>query len=35
MAVLWHGEEAAVGRNAFVALDTADRERLLIFLKSL
>jgi CxxC motif-containing protein (DUF1111 family) len=34
-AVLWHGGEAAVARNGFVALDAADRERLLIFLKSL
>ncbi len=34
-AVLWHGGEAAVARNGFVALDVADRERLLIFLKSL
>lgn len=34
-AILWHGGEAAASRNGFVALDVADRERLLIFLKSL
>jgi CxxC motif-containing protein (DUF1111 family) len=34
-AVLWHGGEADVSRRGFVALDLADRERLLIFLKSL
>jgi len=34
-AVLWHGGEASASRDDFVALDLVDRERLLIFLKSL
>ena len=34
-AVLWHGGEASVSRDGFVALSESDRERLLIFLKSL
>lgn len=34
-AVLWHGGEALGAREAFVALSAADRQRVLVFLKSL
>lgn len=34
-AVLWHGGEAAVARQRFVALPSAQRETLLTFLRSL
>jgi CxxC motif-containing protein (DUF1111 family) len=34
-AVLWHGGEALVSRDAFVALSAEDRQRVLVFLKSL
>lgn len=34
-AVLWHGGEAAVARQRFVALPSAQREALLTFLRSL
>lgn len=34
-AVLWHGGEALQARSAFVALSREDRERVLVFLKSL
>ena len=34
-AILWHGGEAAVARDAFKALAKADREALIVFLKSL
>lgn len=34
-AILWHGGEAQKARDAFAALDTADREALIRFLESL
>ena len=34
-AILWHGGEAELARNAFAALSPADRETLIAFLKSL
>ncbi|MEL6188489.1 MAG: di-heme oxidoredictase family protein, partial [Myxococcota bacterium] len=34
-AVLWHGGEAEKSRDAFAALDEADRNALLSFLRSL
>ena len=34
-AILWHGGEAEVIKNRFVNLPTAEREALLVFLKSL
>ena len=34
-AILWHGGEAAVSREAFRAMPKADREALLRFLASL
>ncbi len=34
-AILWHGGEAQASRDGFVALSETDRERLLLFLKSL
>ncbi|MGI9666343.1 MAG: di-heme oxidoredictase family protein [Acidimicrobiia bacterium] len=34
-AVLWHGGESEVARNAFAALSEGDRERVINFLKSL
>lgn len=34
-AILWHGGEAETARNGYAALDKADREALIRFLKSL
>jgi CxxC motif-containing protein (DUF1111 family) len=34
-AILWHGGEAAAAQQAFLALEVADRRRLLAFLESL
>jgi CxxC motif-containing protein (DUF1111 family) len=34
-AILWHGGEAAVSRDAFMKMPKDDREALLIFLDSI
>jgi CxxC motif-containing protein (DUF1111 family) len=34
-AIMWHGGEAKVARDAFAGLSEADRERLIAFVNSL